>query len=75
MIGADWLVYQDIEDLVRACLHHDSQIQGFDTSCFTGEYVTGDVTPDYLARLQEERSDEAKAKRRRKGSLKAVRAV
>jgi amidophosphoribosyltransferase len=75
MIGADWLLYQDVDDLVRACLHHDSQIQAFDTSCFTGEYVTGDVTPDYLARLQEERSDEAKAKRRRKGSLKAVRAV
>jgi amidophosphoribosyltransferase len=75
MIGADWLVYQDVEELVRACLHHDSQIQAFDTSCFTGEYVTGDVTADYLARLQEERSDEAKAKRRRKGSLKAVRAV
>jgi amidophosphoribosyltransferase len=75
MIGADWLLYQDVDDLVRACLHHDSQIDAFDTSCFTGEYVTGDVTPDYLARLQEERSDEAKAKRRRKGSLKAVRAV
>jgi len=76
-IGADWLVYQDIEDLVHACLHHDSEIKAFDTSCFSGEYVTGDVTAEYLARLQEQRSDQAKAQRKhtRKGSLKAVRAV
>ena len=76
-IGADWLVYQDIEDLVQACLHHDSDIKNFDTSCFSGEYVTGDITAEYLARLQEQRSDQAKALRRhaRKGSLKAVRAV
>ncbi len=50
----------------------------FDTSCFSGEYVTGDVTPAYLARLQEERSDLAKEERRResrKGALKAIRAV
>jgi amidophosphoribosyltransferase len=77
LIGADWLVYQDLEDLVQACLHHDSDIKGFDTSCFSGQYVTGDITVEYLARLQEQRSDEAKALRNkaRKGSLKAVRAV
>jgi amidophosphoribosyltransferase len=39
------------------------RIQRFDTSVFTGEYVTGDVTPDYLASLERERSDEAKQKR------------
>ena len=72
-IGADRLIYQDLDDLVRACLHHDSQIEQFDTSCFSGEYVTGDITPAYLERLQAERSDQAKAKRR--GGLKAVRAV
>ena len=76
-IGADRLIYQDLDDLVRACLHHDSQIQEFDASCFSGEYVTGDVTPAYLARLQEERSDEAKTRRKQlhRGSLKAIRAV
>ncbi len=76
-IGADRLIYQDIEELVRACLHHDSQVHEFDTSCFSGEYVTGDVTPAYLAKLQEERSDLARERRRqsRKGSLKAIRAV
>ena len=77
MIGADWLLYQDLDDLVHACLHHDSHIKAFDTSCFSGEYVTGDITPEYLARLQLERSDEAKARRRhdRRGVLQAVRAL
>jgi amidophosphoribosyltransferase len=77
IIGADWLLYQDLEDLIHACQHHDSQVQEFDTSCFSGEYVTGDITADYLERLQSERSDEAKARRRlaRKGPLQAVRAL
>jgi amidophosphoribosyltransferase len=74
LIGADWLVYQDLEDLVAACRHDDAQVTEFDTSCFSGEYVTGDVTPEYLARLQSERSDEAKTLRRegRSGPLKVV---
>ncbi|WP_129642958.1 amidophosphoribosyltransferase [Peristeroidobacter agariperforans] len=74
-IGADKLIYQDLDDLVRACLHHDSHIEQFDTSCFSGEYVTGDITPAYLQRLEDERSDQAKAKRRASPSLKAIRAV
>jgi amidophosphoribosyltransferase len=68
-IGADWLLYQDLEDLVSACRHDNANIREFDTSCFSGEYVTGDVTPEYLARLQLERSDSAKAQRL---GLKAV---
>ena len=64
LIGADWLVYQDLEDLVAACQHDDARVAEFDTSCFSGEYVTGDVTPEYLKRLQGERSDEAKQQRR-----------
>ncbi|MBX5459600.1 MAG: amidophosphoribosyltransferase [Steroidobacteraceae bacterium] len=70
-IGADWLVYQDLEDMVAACRHDDAQVTEFDTSCFSGEYVTGDVTPEYLERLQLERSDEARS-RRREGRLKVV---
>jgi amidophosphoribosyltransferase len=77
LIGADRLIYQDLEDLVRACQHHDSQIHEFDTSCFSGKYVTGDVTPAYLERLQVERSDQAKERRRQlhRRSVKAIRAV
>ena len=74
LIGADWLIYQDLEDLIAACQHDDARIKEFDTSCFSGEYVTGDVTPEYLERLQLERSDAAKALRReRRGKLKVVR--
>lgn len=64
LIGADWLVYQDLEDLVGAVRHDKARIEDFDTSCFSGEYVTGDVTPEYLAKLEAERSDDAKAQRR-----------
>jgi amidophosphoribosyltransferase len=73
IIGADWLIYQDLADLVAACRHDDAEVTEFDTSCFSGEYVTGDVTPEYLQRLQLERSDAAKAsKRGERGSLKVV---
>ena len=63
-IGADWLIYQDLDDLVQACRHDNANIEAFDTSCFSGVYVTGDVTPDYLARLQQERNDGARVSRR-----------
>lgn len=62
-IGADWLVYQDLDDLVRAVRYDNGDIADFDTSCFSGRYVTGDVTAEYLARLEEERSDDAKSRR------------
>ena len=75
LIGADWLVYQDLEDLIAACRHEDSSVEEFDTSCFSGEYVTGDVTPQYLERLQLERSDEAKQLGREgRGPLKLIHA-
>jgi len=64
LIGADWLVYQDLDDLVAACRHDDARITEFDTSCFSGHYVTGDVTPEYLTRLERERSDGIRAQRR-----------
>jgi amidophosphoribosyltransferase len=74
LIGADWLIYQDLEDLIAACRHEDSRVEEFDTSCFSGQYATGDVTPEYLERLQLERSDDAKALRReRRGKLKVIR--
>jgi amidophosphoribosyltransferase len=60
VIGADWLVYQDLPDLIDAVSHYSSDISKFDTSCFSGEYVTGDVTKDYLINLENARSDAAK---------------
>jgi amidophosphoribosyltransferase len=74
VIGADWLIYQELDDLVQACQHDNAKISDFDTSCFSGQYVTGDVTPEYLERLSAARSDAAKARRRDgRGALRAVR--
>jgi amidophosphoribosyltransferase len=62
-IGADWLIYQDLEDLVQAVQHEKADVEGFDTSCFSGHYVTGDVSRAYLDALEVIRSNAAKAKR------------
>ena len=55
LIGADWLVYQDLNALVESVQYEHSAINRFDASCFSGEYVTGDVTEDYLKRLAKKR--------------------
>ena len=60
-IGADWLIYQDLHDLEDAVRFKDRDPRVFDTSCFSGEYVTGSVTPEYLERLRNRRSDTAKS--------------
>jgi len=56
-IGADWLVYQDLDDLIAAARHGNPRVTHFDTSVFNGEYVTGDVTPEYLDSVQQRRND------------------
>jgi len=66
LIGADRLIYQDLHGLIRSVRHDNSQITNFDTSCFSGEYVTEDVTQDYLRALEEARSDAAKSKKKKK---------
>jgi amidophosphoribosyltransferase len=65
-IGADWLVFQDMDDLVKAVSKGNTKIKRFDASVFTGEYVTGDVSGDYLSDLQTLRNDAAKKGRRDK---------
>lgn len=62
-IGADWLVYQDLEDLVSAAQAGNPNIKRFDTSVFDGSYATEDVTEEYLRSVQERRNDAAKSKR------------
>ena len=46
-IGADYLIYQEVDDMRDAILE-GSDVQSLEMSCFTGDYVTGTVTPDYL---------------------------
>jgi amidophosphoribosyltransferase len=62
-IGADWLIYQELEDLIAAVQFEESDVQAFDTSCFSGEYVTGDVSSNYLEIIENKRNDAAKAKK------------
>ncbi len=59
-IGADKLIYQDLEDLIEAVRAGNPQIARFDTSCFSGEYVTGGVSQAYLDHLEKIRCDMAK---------------
>jgi amidophosphoribosyltransferase len=62
-LGCDWLIYQDLSDLIAAVRRGNPEIREFDTSCFNGEYVTGDIDQIYLERLSHHRNDHAKAGR------------
>ncbi len=55
-IGADRLIYQDLDDLVAAVQRGNRSIKRFDCSVFTGEYVTG-LAPGYLDYLASLRAD------------------
>jgi len=61
-IGADRLIYQDLVDLIDAAREGNPSIKQFETSCFDGTYITGDVSKDYLYNLQKVRSDDAKTR-------------
>lgn len=64
-IGADYLVFQDMEDLVEAVRKGNKVLNRFEDSVFTGDYVTGDIDAQYLEKLGMHRSDAAKRKRER----------
>ncbi|MBI2383719.1 MAG: amidophosphoribosyltransferase [Gammaproteobacteria bacterium] len=64
LLGADRLIYQDLNDLVEAVRAGNPDITRFDCSVFTGEYVTQDISMDYLNQLELFRSDAAKEARR-----------
>ena len=49
-IGADRLFFQDLPDLIDAVQHGNQELSQFDTSCFTGEYVTASVATFWRAR-------------------------
>ncbi|MDH2435100.1 amidophosphoribosyltransferase [Pokkaliibacter sp. MBI-7] len=59
-IGADWLVYQDLGDLIESTAGADTPATQFDCSVFDGDYVTGDVDEQYFAKLEAARNDGAK---------------
>ncbi|MDP9501124.1 amidophosphoribosyltransferase [Bisgaard Taxon 45] len=63
LIGVDKLIFQDLEALTGSVQQENPSIQDFDCSVFTGVYVTGDITPEYLDNIAEQRNDIAKKKR------------
>ncbi len=63
-IGDDWLIYQDLEDLIESSSEGNPSITEFDCAVFDGNYVTDDVTQEYLDKLSASRSDSQQDKQR-----------
>ena len=62
-IKADWLIYQDLEDLIQAAQVGNEDIKQFECSIFNGKYVTDDIDDTYLKNLEDARNDKSKASR------------
>ena len=56
-IGADLLVYQELEAMKNAVRAVNPRLTSFEASCFDGRYITGDITPDYLSHLAAHRDE------------------
>ena len=61
-IGADRLIYQRLDDLIDAVREGNPEITRVDASCFDGNYITGNVSDDFLRAVAGARSDLAKTK-------------
>jgi amidophosphoribosyltransferase len=56
-IGADAVVYQELDALIEDVRKLNPAIERFDCSCFDGVYITGDVSPEYLEEIEAGRRD------------------
>lgn len=63
LIGSDWLVYQDMDDLVASSAEGNPDVEHFDCSVFDGKYITDDVDAAYFSKLDAERNDTIKSRR------------
>jgi amidophosphoribosyltransferase len=70
IIGADWLIYQELDDLIASASEGNPEIKQFECSVFNGEYITGDVDDLYLKRLENIRSDAAKKSKKKQSDKK-----
>ena len=61
-IGADWLIYQDLEDLIESARKGNPSIQQFECSIFDGNYITADIDSTYLQKLEKTRADDKKSR-------------
>ena len=62
-IGADGLVYQDIDALKTSVRELSDRLSSFDASCFDGCYITGDISPEYLDEIEAARNGSPKKDR------------
>ncbi len=62
-IGADWLIYQDLEDLIASARDGNPDITEYEDSVLSGRYITGDVSASYLSDLEAHRKDAIKVER------------
>jgi len=60
-IGADALIYQDLEDLKSAVRKANPTLMDFEASCFDGKYITGDITAQYLNAIEARRNSDKPA--------------
>ena len=61
-IGADWLIYQDLDDLIASVQEGNPNIKEFECSVFTGQYITP-LNDGYLENLENTRDDSSKVTR------------
>lgn len=61
LIGADWVIFQDLKDLYQAVHECNPNITQLEDSVFTGRYITGGVDEAYFKKLHALRSDNAKS--------------
>jgi amidophosphoribosyltransferase len=54
-IGCDELIYQDLDALIEDVKSVNPRVKSFEASCFNGEYITGDVTREYLDGVEQQR--------------------
>ena len=66
-IGADWLVYQDLDDLIECSREGNPDVDGFESSVFDGKYLAGNIDEHYLQAVEAARADEAKVRTRSLG--------
>ncbi len=71
-IGADRLIYQDLDDLIWCVQQGNPDIQTFDCSCFDGQYVTGDVDTAYLDGIEALRADNVKSRNNTNASSELI---
>jgi amidophosphoribosyltransferase len=58
-IGADALIYQDVDAMKRVVAALNPRLDGFEASCFDGRYITGDIGTEALSRLEAGRRTQA----------------